>query len=396
MSQQRSFFLPITFMYTAIFAVVGPIIMFFPLFLEARNLSVVEIGYAISAMGVGKLLSVFIIAMYIDKSRAPHMYLVWAALIGGLVMASVHIFDLRGAELILVTFLFSCAWSMAVPLSEGFSMRACRLQKNLNYGHMRLFGSVSFLVMGTAVGFLIDKNGISAFLPMVLMFLGFAVASAMFLPNFYHHEKAANIIDDSEVKAQNLFKMVASNVPLMVLIIGVAIMHSSHAVVFQYGPIFWSKSAYDKTMISAFISMGVIAEVILFWFAARLNQLFSAKGLLLMAGVASAIRWFAMAFDPATEFIFFFQSLHAFTFGALHLGVIRYINDTLQGHYHSAAQLIYAGTMWGLVMIPVSAAAGYLYNDFGTDSYFIMSLIAVFGLAIAMIPFMSRRSVQAV
>lgn len=396
-STQKSFFAPISLLFTTIFAVAGPFVMFYPVFLQGRGLDSEEVGYAMSAMALGKLVSVIVMAFIIDKSLKPHRYLVGAALIASLMMLINGVSDVGVWFLVLMTFMFSAFWSMTVPLAEGFSLRACRLQENLNYGRMRLFGSASFFLGGMFVGEMMgwfDSWGyvaIHAFVIAIIVGAALVALVASTLPNFYKLEQRAGIITDEAVDAQNLVKMVKSNAALMIIIAGAAIMHSGHAAFFQYAASDWlNHKGYSSTMVSLFFGVGIIAEVVLFWYAAVLKRNLRTIHFFLIAGFASMTRWAGMALDPSFEVIMLLQTLHAFTFGALHLGVIRYIRKNLQGHYHGAAQLIYGGAMWGLAMIPASTLTGHLYAFYGVHTYYFMSLFALIGTAITMIPLFPR------
>lgn len=386
------FFGTISAVFTSVFSVAGLFVVFYALFLHSRGLTTEQIGYAMSAMAFAKIVSVVLVSFLIDKSRYPHFYMIGAALSAAFMTGVTFVSDLQGWIFIPLTFFYSLAFSINVPLSEGFAMRACRLDKTLNYGRMRLFGSASFLLAGIVAGRVIEAlgNDYSYFL---LLVMGASLAIAvcgLTLPNFYKLEHEHKIICPNSVSTQNMLKMVQNNLPLMIVILGASIMHSGHAVLFQYATVAWSEMGYNNEIISYFMAIGVVAEVILFWFAGSIDKYLKTRDYFLLSAIGSIIRWFAMGFAPTGFFIFFFQMFHIFSFGTLHLGVMRYIRENLEGNYHGAAQLIYGGMMWGVAMIPASAAAGHLCEAFGSGAYFFMALIALMGGVIAMLPFLSK------
>lgn len=383
----KSFFLPISALYSSVFSVSGPVVMFFAVFLASRSLTPAQIGYAMSAMALGKLMSVFVMTFFIDKSRSPHYFLVGAAFAALIVMSLITFLEIEGAWMIFMTFCFSAAWSINIPFSEAFSMRACRLDNTLNYGTMRLFGSAAFLVSGILVGQLIDWYSIDIYTYYIMIIAFMAMLVGVSLPNFYQLEKNNNIIDDQTIDAQSLRKMFIQNKNLIFIIMGAAIMHSGHAALFQHAAIEWLDSGYSSTTVSYFMGIGIIFEVLLFLCVGRMKSHINPFYFFLIAGIASIVRWVAMVFDLTTAEIFFFQSTHALTFGVLHLGVIGYIRDNLQGHYHGGAQLIYSGCMWGLVMMPISALSGYLYGFWEHNTYYVMALLAFIGLCIILVPY---------
>jgi PPP family 3-phenylpropionic acid transporter len=159
-------------------------------------------------------------------------------------------------------------------------------------------------------------------------------------------------------------------------------MHAGHTVLLQSGAVEWTKSGYNGGIISLFFSIGVIAEIILFYFGTQLERKFTTIGFFMLAAVASAIRWAGMALNPDFFGILLFQSLHGFTFGALHLGCVRYFKENLPDGTLGAAQLIYGAVMWGFVMIPAAIIGGYLYEIYSLQAYWAMVILVIIGLVI--------------
>ena len=86
-----------------------------------------------------------------------------------------------------------------------------------------------------------------------------------------------------------------------------------------------------------------------------------------------------MAFNPEFWGIVALQSLHGLTFGALHLGCVRYFKENLPDGTLGAAQLIYGAVMWGVVMIPAAIIGGYLYEIYDLKAYFAMVVLVFVG-----------------
>lgn len=384
------FFFSMSLLYTASFAVAGPFVQFYTMFLDSRGLSTEDIGYAMGLFAFSKIFSVIITASIVSKSHKPHLFLVGACLTAGFIMLMIDILHLSGQILIPMTFLFSLVWSINVPLTEGFAVRLCHLQPSLNYGRMRLFGSLSFILSGLLAGMLIDNYSITVLLDFIVIATILTALSGLLLPDFYTLERQKHIADTTQPPSQNVIKTVLCHRPLMTIIMGTSIMHAGHAVLMQYSAIAWQAQGYTGKMIASFVAVGVIAEIIIFWFNQPLDKKIQIYHYFIIAGLASVIRWIGMSFEPNIIGIFVLQSLHAFTFGALHLGVVRFIRENMHAHYQAASQLIYGGVMWGFVMIPATITAGYLYNDFGQNAYYFMALIAFIGSLILFLPFIPK------
>ena len=385
------FFFSMSLLYTASFAVAGPFVQFYTMFLDSRGLSTEEIGYAMGLFAFSKIFSVIITASIVSKSHKPHLFLVGASMMAGFIMLMIDILHLSGQILIPMTFLFSLVWSINVPLTEGFAVRLCHLQPSLNYGRMRLFGSLSFIISGFLAGMLIDNYTIPILLDFIVIATLLTALSGLLLPDFHRLEQQKNINDTTQPPSHNIIKTILYNKALMTIIMGASIMHAGHAVLMQYSAIAWEAQGYTGKMIASFVAMGVIAEIIIFWFNKTLDKKIEIYHYFIIAGLASIIRWIGMTFEPNIIGIFLLQSLHAFTFGALHLGVVRFIRETMHSRYQAASQLIYGGVMWGFVMIPATITAGYLYEDFRQNAYYFMALIAFIGSLIILLPFISKK-----
>lgn len=366
-------------MFTAVFALTGPFLQFYTMYLAEAGLSGGEIGYAMGSVSAAKILSAVIISFFADKSRKPNMFLFFAGLWAAVTLFMTYFFALRGNMLILTTFLFAAAWSLCTPLAEGFAMRACRLQPDLSYGRTRLFGSASFIISGLVAAEMISRFGLlGSYLPYLIFAALCAAFSAFILPDFYKFERAS-IVSSGGTGVRPLLKD-----PLfMAIMIGAGVAHAGHAALIQFAPIEWKKIGYSEQAVSLFMGAGVLAEIILFWFDKRLYTVLTPSNLFLLAGGAAFIRWCGMATEPqAWVTILALQSLHAFTFGALHLGVMGFIRQRLRGDSHGAAQLLYAAIMWGAAMIPANIAAGHLYDAYGSGVYWAMAALATAGTVI--------------
>ncbi len=338
---------------------------------------------AMSCLAISKIVSSMTVAFFIDRSTKPHFYLAFAAGFTAFVWLMIALCDVSGLMLIPLTLLFSLTWSASVPLSEGFSVRACRLKPDLDYGRMRLFGSASFVISGFIGGILIDNFGHGVF-PIYIVISCLAVALlGLKMPNFYDMERKNNIA--LPTTNFSVIKKLIMNKNFLLIVFGAGIMHAGHTVLLQSGAIEWSNAGYGGEIISLFFAIGVIAEIILFYFGSTLERKFTPIGFFLIAALASIIRWCGMAFAPDFIGILLLQSLHGLTFGALHLGCVRYFKENLPDGTLGAAQLIYGAVMWGVVMIPAALIGGYLYEIYNLKAYLAMAVLVLIGLGLILL-----------
>lgn len=374
-----SFFWIISLLFTVVFAMIGPFVQFFPLFLSHKGFGTSQIAVAMSCLAISKIISSIAVAFFIDRSPRPHLYLALAGGFYAFIWLIIMLFDMGGNHLIQLIFIFSLAGATILPLTEGFSVRACRLKPDLDYGRMRLFGSAAFVMSGFLCGLLIDKFSLDI-VPLYIIVASTCIAFlALKMPNFYDIERKNHI----ELPTTNfdVVKKLMTHKNFLLIVFGASIMHAGHALMLQSGAVDWQKSGYSGEIISLFFAIGVVAEIILFYFGSSLEKNFTITGFFCIAAFASAARWTGMAFEPNFYTMILLQSLHGLTFGALHLGCIRYFKENLPDGTLGAAQLIYGAVMWGVVMIPVTIMCGYLHEIYAAKAYLAMVVLVFIGLA---------------
>jgi len=84
---------------------------------------------------------------------------------------------------------------------------------------------------------------------------------------------------------------------------------------------------------------------------------------------------------PAT-LIGLLQMLHAFTFGATHLGLMALVVQNTPSHTAARAQT-FSSAVLGMVMAAATVAAGPLYGRFGVSAYGWFALLGAVGAVIA-------------
>ena len=138
-------------------------------------------------------------------------------------------------------------------------------------------------------------------------------------------------------------------------------------------------------LIGALWAEGVVAEIVLFWLGNRLLSRFGAANLLALGAAAGIIRWTAMGFSDALWVALLTQALHAFTFGAAHLGAMHFIARAAPEGMAATAQSLHGAVGAGIAVGLVMAVAGLLYENFANGAYFFMAAIACVSLLAALL-----------
>jgi PPP family 3-phenylpropionic acid transporter len=173
---------------------------------------------------------------------------------------------------------------------------------------------------------------------------------------------------------------------LLLLLIGVAIQQSSHSVLNAFSSIYWHQLGYSGMEVGLLWSAGVAAEVTVFFLSKRLNRRFDAWTLIRFGCAVTICRWILFPINMSILGFFALQCLHGFTYAFVHTGVQRRIVATVQETQESSAQGAYffhVGMFSGLMTI----ASGYFYSWLGLASFYVMALVAAFGLLLVIVAY---------
>ena len=172
--------LRLSFYFGAVFAVVGVVAPFWPVFLKARGLSAPEIGLLLSAGLWLRVLLNPLIAQWADRRgerRRPLLILSAAAMAGFLCFLFAEGFW----GLMAVNLVASVAFSSIIPLGETVVL-ATVYRLGLDYGRLRIWGSLTFIATSFAGGPMLAAFGSWSVLWAILGLMAVVLGACALLP----------------------------------------------------------------------------------------------------------------------------------------------------------------------------------------------------------------------
>ncbi len=366
--------------YTAAFVPASVSLVHFPPFLAGRGLDGTEIGILIAlplALRVATASLLGILADRIgDRRRALAVYAGFA-LLGATALWWPH--DFFG--LFVATALTWVFWNGILPVSDALAVSVARRGLG-DYGRMRVWGSISFVVTNLAIGGLIASRGTEVVLVLMLGGLVLQFAFAFLLPEDRGVDGLAKRVPGA---TRAFFRRVASDRRLAGLSLGSALLQSTHAMLYAFATLHWSALGFTGVEIGLLWSVGVIGEILLFIFSAGAIAAIGARGLFILGAVGSVVRWTIFPFlgpwFPAWVAV---QSLHALTFAAVHIATIHLVTATVEDRRGATMQ----GTLTslvGLMMATATVLSGPLWSAFGGRAFLMMAVVAVIAATITAI-----------
>ncbi len=367
----------LAFASATVFAVTGMHLPYWPVWLEAQGITpagisaLVALGY-FTRMVAAPGLSYF--ADAIGDRRAP---LIWLA---ALHLVGLGAFWLAEGFLAIaaITIVASGSYAAIIPLKESLTM-GWVIAKDYDYGRIRLWGSLAFIVMSVTGGLLLSPFGADAILVALMVLAGVMIAAGFALPPDPRKGEQGT---RARVNARAVGALLRQPAFILFMISASAVM-ASHAVYYAFGTINWQRLDYSNGFIGALWGLGVFAEIVLFAFSAAFVRKLTAPQLLMLGALAAVVRWTWTAFNPHWIILILLQCLHAATFGATHLGVMHYIARAVPSELAATAQGIFGAIGGGVVMGLVMLSAGPLYSGLAAYAYLPMAGLGLVGLAAA-------------
>ncbi|MBI3514239.1 MAG: MFS transporter [Proteobacteria bacterium] len=360
--------------YGAVFAAVGVVLPFWPVWLEARGLTRAEIGALLAASMVARILAAPLVARVADRTgERKRLIVVLIALSFG----CWSLFPLAQGFWVLLAISIAaqgCS-AAAMPLFEDMTLGAVRAHA-LEYGRVRLAGSVTFLVAASAGGLWLTGRPSGDVLGLMIGGSGLMLGTALLLPDLRATQRLTlNLVGG--------LRAILGRRGFQRLFLASGLIQASHMVYYGFATIHWRAAGLSDGLIGFLWAEGVIAEIALFWYGAPLLRRVPPAGLIAIGGGAGALRWLGtgLTTDPAA--LVALQALHGVSFGATHLGAMHYLKDRAPAGLSATAQGLHsalpAGILGGLTML----AAGPLFGALGPGAFQAMTAMALGGALVA-------------
>ena len=368
---EKQLFSRLSLFYFVYFAMLGAYAPYFALYLQDLGYSAVQIGVLLALAPVSRTVFPALWAWIADHHGQRRALVRWAT--AGATLASTGLlFATEFGYLFAVLLVLNAFWCGALPLVEASTFGHLRGRLG-DYGHIRVWGSVSFVLVVMLLGPVFDWAGIGV-LPWTLLALFGTMAGAAWclpvdrdVPHPSEHVPLARILKRTEV---------------IVLFAACFLMALAHGPYSTFYSIHLVEHGYSKTALGALWALSVVAEVAVFLAMPHLLRRYSIPSVIAFSLGCAVVRFLVIgwAADYAV-LIAGAQLLHAATFGAHHAAALAAIHHFFQGRYQARGQALYSAFGFGAGGALGMFASGWLWTHIGPGLTFTcgsaVALIAV-------------------
>ncbi|WP_333794191.1 MFS transporter [Hyphomicrobium sp.] len=393
---RASYSLRLGLFYGALFLILGVHLPYFPVWLDVRGLTAEQIAIVTAAP---LFLRVFItptVAVIADRS-GRHKTLInglaWLALALTLLLSQAYGFW----AILLFAVPLAISYSTIIPLTETIAVAGVRVHA-LDYGRMRLWGSITFVLAGFVGGWLIDSIGGGVVVACILFG---TLATALFglrLPERAVSPPSASGGKDGTpaaaesrrgesrakgVGVANARRLVSSPV-FVAFLIAVGAAQGAHGMFYTFGALAWHAQGITTAWIGTLWAIAIAGEVVLFAYSGAIIRRFGPVKLMTVATAAAVARWALMSLSPPLAALIPLQTLHTLTYGGSHLAAMHFISRAVPEAAQGTAQALYATVASGVLMGCATLASGWLYARVGGQGYLAMAALAAIGFSCAL------------
>ena len=299
-----------------------------------------------------------------------------AALSGSLVLTFITFFLASGIF-----------WSTH-PVVDGYETRLLKGDAS-KYGLIRSMGTMGyivFLIIFGITGFP-DQTDNTSICTSIATVCAALVVVSFFIPNDIPAEK-------KELRTRFSLSVFSRKFYLMMLLVGLS--RISQAVIEKLLSSYMMEVMGMGGNFVLYVAWGAFCEFLMILFGGKLLQkgTVSAYSMILLSFIGLAVRLLIYCLFPSVVGFVFGQTLHALTFGALHIGVTKFIAQNVEPAHYSLGQSFYWAIATNLPEMLGALAGGFIIDWFGYRNLF--AVYSVFPAVAAILCIAFRKTLASV
>ena len=359
--------------YFAYFTYAGVVVPYFSLWLAARGYSAPQMALVLAMPPVARVFAPALWGWLADRTGWQRGIVAFSAfaVFGG--FAALYL--VQGVvEVAAVMLILSVLAAGSMPLVEAAALSATRGRAG-SYGPVRVWGSVGFILAVLGAGAWLDHHRPDTILAIIVALAAIVCIAAFGIPPREPHAASASSERIGAVLARG---------DVLAFFGACMCMSVAHGALYAFLSLYLEGVGYSKAMIGALWTLGVVAEIAVFFYLPQLMRRFSLRALLIASFACAAVRFAAIGWlADSVAALVAAQLLHAATFGSFHAASIAAVHRIFSGRLAGRGQALYSSLTYGIGGASGTLIAGWTWVAFGPSGSFAVS--AAFGAAGALL-----------
>ncbi|GHA14938.1 MFS transporter [Devosia pacifica] len=384
--------------YTSLFSTGAVANPFLPIWLSDKGIDETYIGLVNAAPIFAMIALNLIVGRIADKANDWRSVIVFGSVFATVPPVLLLFSDGLWPILIIWT-LVIVPFQAIAPIVDAATYRMSRRQ-SLNFGAIRVWGTLGFIVTTLIAGFVLDLEGAVAFVPLLIVVCAIRAVLSLQLPLFRGGEEAAHRPHypiDAPISPLVAVRIGELWRPWFLLtMLGAALLHASHMMQMAFGALIWAEAGLSGLTIGLLWASAPAGEILAMLFFERLSKRFAARHIIFVACVCGALRWFGMGLEPNVWVLLVLQLLHMATMGLGFLGITNFIANWTTEDIAAEAQSFFV-MIRQVVTVVALLSFGVLAETFGAGGFYVAAAGSAVGavLVVASLRLMNPKYEQA-
>lgn len=286
---------------------------------------------------------------------------------GSFVGFSVLLFTQDMRWMFMAILVASFFWSAALPQVEATTMSILKGDSG-GYARLRIWGSIGFILTTLAGGYWVDLWGVRV-LPMIVVAVIAGVAILAW--------RVPDAGSSCRKSGRGGLQIVLFRREVVALLCGCLLMGAAHGLLMGFYSIHLDEHEVPKRAMGWLWSLGVLAEIMLFWYMSHLTGRFRLRSIYLFAMLVAVVRYLMIGWCANWMGVLIVaQLLHAFSFAAHHAVSIAYIHRYFGADHQTQGQALYIVFTFGMGGSLGTLLTGWFWNDLGGNWMFTVASAA--------------------
>lgn len=266
--------------------------------------------------------------------------------------------------MMVISFFYGVFYAPIISFLEAFTMDTLGEERR-QYGRVRMWGSINFVVVVIVVGRLVDV--FSTDLIVGLIFAGSLLQSVV----------AVSVGDTTPVQRPAFLNSVGAlrKARPVVFFACAFIMLLSHGTYYGFFSIHLENVGYGRTFIGISWALATVAEILVMVKSDLIFRRVSVEKMLVFSFAAAVLRWLVLGLSASPAAIVGTQIVHAFTYGTFHIASILYVDRLVPGDAKTFGQAVNNAITYGLGITAGFMLNGYFFEKIGAFNLFLMSAV---------------------
>jgi len=326
------------FFFFCYYSFVGVFPPYVSLFFAHKGIGAVEIGVLMSIMQGMRIIGPNLWGWAADVTQKRSRVLQLTAVFAFLTFFSLF-FGATFFQFALIMVVINLFTSAQGPLSDAIMLSEMR--GNLTrYGQMRLWGSVGYIVMTSAVGLFLDRYGIE-WMP----WIGAMILALVFIVSMRIHDTAVIHVSREKTSVWRVLR----RKEVAAFMVSAFFMLASHSGLYAFYSLYLARLGYSNVTIGLMWAFGAAAEIAFFIYQSPIFQRFGIKPVMLLSLFLAFVRFLLIGVGAESLIILLVaQLLHAATFGAHHSASIITMQRWFAGPLQARGQAAFISVSYGI------------------------------------------------